>query len=86
MPEAPPPTTTPARGGETWASIVGDNVRRLRKTRGLTQAQVAEAAGLDLRYLGSIERGVGNPSVEMLGRLASALTVHPADFFAGWDV
>lgn len=71
-------------GAMNWGSVVGDNLKRLRKARGLTQLQVAEAAGLDLRYLGSIERGRGNPSVDVLGRLASALDAHPTDFFAPW--
>lgn len=64
-----------------WEAIVGDNVRRFRKSRGLTQVELASASGLDLRYLGGIERGTGNPSVEVLGRLAGALGVHPGELF-----
>jgi len=45
----------------------------------MTQEQLAEFAGLDLRYLGSIERGKGNPSVNVLGRIAQALKVKPSD-------
>jgi len=62
-----------------WESIVGDNVKSARKARGMTQEQLAEFAGLDLRYLGSIERGKGNPSVNVLGRIAQALKVKPSD-------
>jgi len=64
-----------------WAETVGLNVRRLRKARGLTQEKLAEEAGLAMRYLGGIERGEENPSLEALVNLASALSVHPRDLF-----
>jgi transcriptional regulator with XRE-family HTH domain len=61
-----------------WRSIVGGNVRRLRQAKGLTQEQLAFEAKLDLTYVGGIERGRRNPSLEVLVRLAIALGVHPA--------
>jgi len=64
-----------------WAKIVGANVRRLRKDRGLTQETLALDAAIDLTYLGGIERGRRNPSVAVLGRLADVLSVHPREFF-----
>lgn len=64
-----------------WGKIVGTNVRRLRVERKLTQEQLAHDAGIDLTYLGGIERGRRNPSVEVLGRLASSLGVDPRDLF-----
>ena len=69
-----------------WSVIVGANVRRLRKERGLTQEEVALSAHTDLRYLGSIERGKANPSVLLLGRLAEVLDVHPSVLFGSTDV
>lgn len=62
-----------------WGKIVGANVRRLRVERKLTQEQLAHDAAIDLTYLGGIERGRRNPSVIVLGRLASSLGVHPRD-------
>ena len=56
-----------------WRGIVGGNVRRLRKDRGLTQEQLAFEARLDLTYIGGIERGRRNPSVLVLARIAEAL-------------
>lgn len=56
-----------------WRAIVGSNVRRLRKDRGLTQEQLAFEAQLDLTYIGGIERGRRNPSVLVLARVAAAL-------------
>lgn len=64
-----------------WGKIVGTNVRRLRVERKLTQEQLAHDAGIDLTYLGGIERGRRNPSVGVLGRLADALKAHPKDLF-----
>jgi transcriptional regulator with XRE-family HTH domain len=64
-----------------WASIVGANIRKLRGDRGLTQEQLALDASIDLTYLGGIERGRRNPSVAVLGRLATVLRVRPRDFF-----
>jgi transcriptional regulator with XRE-family HTH domain len=64
-----------------WERIVGANVRRFRKEAGLSQERLALSAGIDLRYLGGIERGEHNPSVAVLGRLAEALEVHPSAFF-----
>lgn len=64
-----------------WEEIIGVNVRRFRKMRGMTQERLAMSSEIDLRYLGGIERGEHNPTVSVLGRLAEALEVHPADFF-----
>lgn len=64
-----------------WGKIVGANVRRLRVERKLTQEQLAHDAEIDLTYLGGIERGRRNPSVCVVGRLASSLDVHPRELF-----
>lgn len=56
-----------------WRAIVGRNVRQLRQDKGLTQEQLAFEAGLDLTYVGGIERGRRNPSLIVMARLAVAL-------------
>ena len=63
---------------EDWRSIVGMNVRRLRRTAQLTQEQLALEAEIDLTYVGGIERGKRNPSVLVLAKIARALEVEPA--------
>lgn len=68
-----------------WGRVVAANVRRLRKARGLTQEQLAHDAGIDLTYLGGIERGRRNPSLAVLVRLSDALGVRPASLFDDVD-
>ncbi|WP_300380401.1 helix-turn-helix transcriptional regulator [Henriciella sp.] len=63
-----------------WEKVVGLNIRKIRRQAGLSQEQLALTADMDMRYLGGIERGEYNPTVEMLGRIAEALNVHPRDF------
>lgn len=55
--------------------IVGANVRRLRKERGLTQEEVAHGAEISVRYLSSIEAGRENLTLQVLERLSVALQV-----------
>ena len=68
-----------------WNLIIAANVRRLRLERGFTQEQLAHECELDLTYIGGIERGRRNPSVKVIGKLATALGVHPGTFFKRLD-
>ena len=61
-----------------WRLVLGENVRRLRRERALTQEQLAFEAHIDLTYVGGIERGRRNPSLLVIARLAKALGVEPA--------
>jgi transcriptional regulator with XRE-family HTH domain len=58
--------------------IVGQNVRRLRLAKGLSQEALAAEVGVDMRYLGGIERGQENPTIKVVGNIAKALGVHPS--------
>lgn len=58
-----------------WQGIVGKNVRKFRKQKGLTQEELAFAAEIDLTYMGGIERGKRNPSLLVMARIADALSV-----------
>jgi transcriptional regulator with XRE-family HTH domain len=55
------------------------NVRRARHARELTQEELADRAGLSVRYLGSIERGKVSASVTVLGQVAQALRIDPSE-------
>lgn len=52
---------------------LGTRIRARRTALGLTLAQVAETSGLSLPYVSNLERGRGNPTLEALRSLASAL-------------
>lgn len=43
---------------------IGENIRKYRKTKKMTQETLAECAGLSVNYIGSIERGEKLPSLE----------------------
>ena len=64
-----------------WQKVVGANLRKARKTCGLSQEQLALRASLDLRYLGGIERGEFNPTVSVIGKLAGVLGIAPGVLF-----
>jgi XRE family transcriptional regulator, regulator of sulfur utilization len=53
----------------------GAHLRGLRKQQGLTQEQLADKANLHPTYIGQIERGVRNPSLINLHKIANALKI-----------
>lgn len=55
----------------------GQNVRRARLWRAITIEGLAEDAGLSYSYLGEIERGLRNPTLAVIERLAVSLAVEP---------
>jgi transcriptional regulator with XRE-family HTH domain len=60
---------------------VGKRIRSLRKSKGLTQQRLGELSGLDYKYLGSIERGLENPSLRKIGMIASGLGIDVMELF-----
>ncbi len=55
--------------------LVGDNVSRIRKEKGLTQEQLSELSGLSQQYISDLERGKRNPTIVTIYELAMALKV-----------
>jgi transcriptional regulator with XRE-family HTH domain len=58
---------------------LGKKIRVLRTEADLTQEIVAEMTGLDRTYISGIERGVRNPSLKNIEKLAKALKVTISD-------
>ncbi len=54
---------------------LGERILALRKAARMTQAELAEAAGVGNEYISKIERGLGSPSLETLVKVALALQV-----------
>lgn len=61
--------------------VVGNKLLNARKKLGLTQAQVAEKAGLSDRTYADIERGNANMRAETLLHICCALKITPDDLF-----
>lgn len=62
---------------KTLAKDLGANIRARRKEIGLSQDALALACGLDRSYMGRIERGEVNITVEKLYRIAEQLNCKP---------
>lgn len=60
---------------------VGERIRLLRKAAGLTQEQLARRAGMDYKYLGSVERGERNVTLDNVERIVRGLGVEPYEPF-----
>lgn len=58
---------------ELWRQLVGDQLRQERHARGERLADVAERAGVSTQYLSEVERGLKDPSSEMLQAISGAL-------------
>jgi len=58
-----------------WRATLGKNVRKLRQRRKMTQEQLSFEAKIDLTYMGGIERGKRNPTLQVMARIADALGV-----------
>ncbi len=59
--------------------LVGENVRRIRIAKGLTQEQFAERSGFTQQYISDLERGRRNPTVVSLFELSQALGSSPVE-------
>ena len=57
------------------ARILGANVRAARKRRGWSQEALANEIEMKRSYVSDLERGVRNPSIKAIARLADALGV-----------
>jgi transcriptional regulator with XRE-family HTH domain len=61
--------------------VLGDNVKTLRLSHGLSQEELAFRAELDRTYISQIERGISNPSVLVLLKISLILGVELGELF-----
>ncbi|MCI0438610.1 MAG: helix-turn-helix transcriptional regulator [Chloroflexi bacterium] len=66
---------------DAYSKAFGAHLRRLRAQRGLSQEEVAHRAGLHVTYLSGIERGLRNPTLRNIRKLALALDVPVKELF-----
>ena len=60
-------------------NILAARLRQVRNTHSWTQEELADRAGLSVRYIGQIERCEASPTVSVLGRLSEALGVEAGE-------
>ena len=63
--------------------VFAQNVSRARKQKHLTQEEISHRSGIHVTEVSRIERGLRDPRVTTLIRLANALDVPPADLLSG---
>jgi len=61
--------------------LLGKRIQELRLGRGLSQETLAEKMGVNAKYLGFIEQGRANPTLDVLLNIARCLKVEPVDLF-----
>jgi len=77
------PPKRPARAPEPlWRDVLGEQLRRIRHERGERLADTAERAGVSPQYLSEMERGLKEPSSEMIAAVAGALEITLVDLTA----
>ena len=62
---------------------LGERLRTMRKAHQLTLKALSERAALSVPYLSGVERGVVNPSIETLQKIAQAYGIKVADLLTG---
>ncbi len=63
--------------------VAGKNIRRFRKKAEWSQEELAEACGLHRTYIGAVERGERNISLENIVEIARALGLNAAELLEG---
>lgn len=61
--------------------MLGKRIQELRRARGLSQEALAEKLDLNAKYVGFIEQGRANPTLEVLITLAKTLKVEVVELF-----
>lgn len=64
----------------------GMGIRKRRYELGISQEVLANRSGLHRTYIGDIERGSRNLSLENIEKLASALEISISDLFSGYRI
>lgn len=56
---------------------VGERLRNIRTEKGLSQGDIAKALKVHRSYISGIERGIRNPTIKNIERLAKVLKINP---------
>lgn len=84
FPRAPRPARPrPSKPEPLWRQMLGDQLRRRRHGRDETLTETAENAGVSPQYLSEVERGLKEPSSEMIAAIAGALDTSLIELASG---
>ncbi|MBI5077948.1 MAG: helix-turn-helix transcriptional regulator [Candidatus Yonathbacteria bacterium] len=61
---------------------LGEQLRKIRLEKGMSQGDIAKKLGVHRSYVSGVERGIRNPTVKNLERLADALGVDPRNLLS----
>ena len=70
-----------ARGMSDIAKIIGQRIRNYRTQKGLSQEKLAELASCHPTYIGQLERGEKNATLESVEKIASAMDISLSELF-----
>jgi transcriptional regulator with XRE-family HTH domain len=68
-----------------WVSVFATNVLQRRRQMGLSQEELSHRVGVDVRYLGGIERAQRNASLKVITAIAVALDTTPSALLTNID-
>ena len=64
-----------------YSKYLGESIYRNRKRQRMTQAELAEKAGVTEQTIRKIEHGEGNPQLDVLCALVTTLMIDPSEIF-----
>lgn len=67
---------------EDVRTILARNLRLARARAGVSQEELADRAGIDRTYVSGIERGIRNPTITILAKLAGELDMSASELLA----
>jgi len=76
------PTPSPKYANAPGLVALGEAIRSMRKARGISQEELAHRSQVDRAYMSSIERGIQNPGVMTIIRIAKGMDTSVAEIFA----
>lgn len=68
-----------------FKNLLGTRIKHLRQSKGMKQAELAEAAGVEINTISRYETGANAPSIEQLLNLSEALGVSPMEILPPQD-
>jgi transcriptional regulator with XRE-family HTH domain len=63
------------------SKIIGERIRNFRKEKGMSQEELANIANLHATYIGQLERGEKNATLESIEKVVNALEISLEDLF-----